>query len=293
MPPALNFGGLDEEHSDYGNSAVVVLPIPYEGTVSYGRGAARGPEALLAASMHMELYDEELKQDTYLIGIHTLDPVAAADLPGKMMENIREAAAEPLRDGKFLASIGGEHSVTKGLLDAFCEVRGKDFGVLQIDAHADLRDSYDGTPYSHACVMRRVVDMGLHSCQVGIRSLSREEADFIDVEGLDVIFAHDMAVDEEWMDRAVNSLPEKVYLTIDLDCLDPSVMPATGTPEPGGLDWHSLTALLRRVSEEREVIGLDVVELAPIPRLHAPDFLAAKLLYRTLGYIFSGNGGAS
>lgn len=284
-----NFGGLEDEFSDYENSRVAILPIPYEGTVSYGHCASKGPAAIIDASMHMELYDEELACDTYKIGIHTLPQVEAAHSHSEIVKDrIKEGALKPLKDGKFLASIGGEHSVTNGILEAFVGIRGKDFGVLQLDAHADLRDNYGGTPFSHACIMRRVDDMGLQYCQVGIRSMSREEADFVAEKGRKIHFAHKIIKNDKWMDDVMEELPERIYVTIDIDCLDTSIMPSTGTPEPGGLDWYTTTAFLRKVAESRDVIGLDLVELAPFNGFHAPDFLAAKLLYKMLGYIFKG-----
>jgi len=284
----LNFGGIEGGCTDYNNARVAILPVPYEGTVSYGSGTADGPKGMISASHYLEFYDEELCQETSEIGLHTLPSVDCNGSPEVVMSSIRSAALSPLKDGKFLASIGGEHSITKGILDAFVESRGRDFGVLQLDAHADLRDTYHGTIHSHACITRRIDDMGLSFVQVGIRSLSREEADFIEKKGLSPFFAHQIMKSkrEEWISKVIESLPEKVYVTIDLDCLDPSIMPSTGTPEPGGLGWYDVTALLKKVAEEREVVGIDMVELAPIKGLHAPDFLAAKLLYRTLGYIF-------
>lgn len=282
------FGGEDNLHGDYESSSVAILPVPYEGTVSYGEGTGRGPGAVLSASSFLEIYDEELGSDTYEIGIHTLPPVDCSGSEETVMSSIRSAALTPLQEGKFLATIGGEHSITKPVLDALIETKGKDFGVLQIDAHADLRNEYEGTKMSHACIMRRIDDMSIPYSQVGIRALSREEADFLKEKGLKPFFAHEIMTRprEEWIEEVVRSLPEKVYITIDLDGLDPSIMPSTGTPEPGGLGWYDVTTLIRRVAEEREVVGMDIVELAPIEGMHAPDFLAAKLLYRSLGYIF-------
>jgi agmatinase len=280
-----NFGGLEPKDSAYEKAAAVILPVPYEGTVSYKGGTARGPAAIIEASMNMELYDEELDQETYKIGIHTLPPVEAVNVPSKMTETVCKSVLGPLRDGKFLVTVGGEHSVTNGIVDAFVETRGHDFGVL-LDAHGDLRDSYQGTPFSHASIMRRINDKGLAYSQVGIRSLSREEADFISREERSIYFAHEILTDDTWMKKVIDELPHDVYITIDLDCLDPSIMPSTGTPEPGGLSWQMTTAFLRDVSRKKTVIGFDVVELSPIEGFHAPDFLAAKLVYRTLGYIF-------
>ena len=280
------FGAEETEVCTYEDCRVAILPIPYEGTVSYGGGTSKGPAALLEASANLEYYDEELDQDTCNIGIHTLPTVESAPTPAEMMDKIREAASKPVKEGKFLCAIGGEHSVTRGVLDALVESYGKDFGVLQLDAHADLRDKYDESPHSHACIMRRVHDMGLPYAQTGIRSMSREEADFVKENKRKIFFARDIQGETAWMDEILKSLPDKVFITIDIDCLDPSIMPSTGTPEPGGLDWHTTTAFLKKVAQKKEVIGFDLVELAPIEGLSAPDFLAAKLVYRLLGYIF-------
>lgn len=282
----LRFGPEEARFSSYDTSPVVVLPMPYEGTVSYGAGAAKGPDAILKASLQLEAYDEELQQETSEIGIHTLPSVQAEKKPSAMMRAIYEAALLPAKDNKFIVGLGGEHSVTKGILDALIEARGKNFGVLQLDAHADLRDSYDGTKDSHACIMRRVYDLGLPYSQVGIRSLSKAEAVFVEEQGIKIHFAHEIYGESAWMDEAIDDLPERLFITIDIDCLDPSIMPSTGTPEPGGLDWHTVTSFLRKVCHKKKVIGFDLVELAPIANLHAPDFLAAKLVYRLLGYIF-------
>jgi len=282
----VRFGPEEAEYCPYERCSVAVLPIPYEGTVSYGGGTSKGPEAILNASLQLEAYDEELHRETADIGIHTLPPVLPAKTPSDMMRVIYEAALKPAGDNKFIVGLGGEHSLTKGILDALVEVRGKDFGVLQLDAHADLRDSYDGTPDSHACIMRRVDDLGLPCTQIGIRSLSKAEADFVEEKGRKIYFAHEIQGKSAWMDEAIDTLPENVYITIDIDCLDPSIMPSTGTPEPGGLDWYTVTSFLREVCKKKKVIGFDVAELAPIAGLQAPDFLAAKLAYRLLGYIF-------
>jgi len=285
-----SFGGPEEEQSDYETARVAILPVPYEGTVSYGGGTAAGPDAIIKASFHLEFFDEELGTDTLAAGIHTLPAVDCSGAPETVISSVRSAALPPLKDGKFIVAIGGEHSITKGIIEALIEVRGSDFGVLQLDAHTDLRDEYDGTKLSHACIMRRIYDMGLSYSQVGIRSLSREEADFLNKKKTKPFYAHEILNRKrsEWVEEVVESLPDKVYITIDLDSLDPSIMPSTGTPEPGGLGWYDITALLGKVAERREVIGLDMVELAPIRGFHSPDFLAAKLVYRSLGYIFRG-----
>ena len=282
----------------YQDASVAVLPLPYEGSVSYGIGASRGPAAILEASSQLEMYDEELDRRIDSVGITTLPPVRTEGLdPDAVMREIHERARQPLADGKWLVGLGGEHSVSYGLFTAQLEKRGKPFSILQIDAHADLRDSYQGNRHSHACIMARALELGLPFVQVGIRSLSQPERALLRQKGLEdnVFWAHQIAPSPErddWMNRVVDRLGEEVYLTIDLDGLDPSIMPATGTPEPGGLGWYPLLKLLRKVAEERRVIGMDVVELAPIEGFHAPDFLTARLVFKMIGYHFTtGQGG--
>ncbi|MBF0425626.1 MAG: agmatinase [Magnetococcales bacterium] len=271
---------------------VVVLPIPYGATLTYRAGAAEGPAALLAASAQMELYDDELAEEIIDRGIHTLpmvEPNLAA--PEAMMEEIRQAALPHVRAGRFLTAIGGDHSITVGLLRAYIDHFGDDFSVLQLDAHADLRASYHGTPFSHACVMHQVARMGLPAVQVGIRSLSREEGRLIRERdwGGRIFWARDIVPmaqrqDDAWMAAAIDQLKSSVYVTLDLDALDPAVMPAVGTPEPGGLDYWTVIRLLRRVVESRRVIGFDINELSPIPGQPAGEFTAARILYKMIGY---------
>lgn len=267
-----------------------LLPIPYDLTASYRRGAHAGPGAILDASAHLETFDEELGVETWEeIGIHTLAPVlpqpegAAATLRA-----VERAAAEVVARDRFLVGLGGEHAVTAPLVRAV-RSRYPGLGVLQLDAHADLRDRFDETPHSHACVMRRLMDAGVPLAQVGIRSLSQEERGPLAAAGVCTVFAPE-AVGEpvaHWLPRVLEALPEEVYVTVDLDVLDPGIMPATGTPEPGGLDWYQTLQILRAVARAKRVVAFDVVELAPIPGLVAPDFLAAKLLYRLLGYVLA------
>jgi len=287
MPPE-NFGGLSEEHSRYETSRAVIFPVPLERTTSYEHGTRNGPSAILAASRNMELYDEELELEPYKeIGIHTLPAIDTAD--GTLEEVITEiftAQLALLEDEKFTVALGGEHSLTPPLVSATAK-KYKDLSVLQIDAHADLRDEYQGNPSSHACAMRRVVEV-CPAVQVGIRSLSVEEAQAIPHLRTSVYWAKDIARAplKSWIAKVLNDLSPNVYLTIDLDGFDPAFVPATGTPEPGGLDWMQVTSLLRAVAEHKRIVGMDVVELLPQPGDHASDFLAAKLVYKCLGYIF-------
>ena len=287
MPPE-NFGGLSEEHSRYETSRAVIFPVPLERTTSYEHGTRNGPSAILAASRNMELYDEELELEPYKeIGIHTLPAIDTAD--GTLEEVITEiftAQLALLEDEKFTVALGGEHSLTPPLVSATAK-KYKDLSVLHIDAHADLRDEYQGNPASHACAMRRVVEV-CPAVQVGIRSLSVEEAQAIPHLRTSVYWAKDItrAPLKSWIAKVLNDLSPNVYLTIDLDGFDPAFVPATGTPEPGGLDWMQVTSLLRAVAEHKRIVGMDVVELLPQPGDHASDFLAAKLVYKCLGYIF-------
>jgi len=287
MPPE-NFGGLPDEHSQYATSRAVIFPVPLERTTSYEHGTRNGPAAILAASRNMELYDEELELEPYKeIGIHTLPAIDTAD--GTLDEVISElftAQLALLEDDKFTVALGGEHSLTPPLVSATAK-KFKNLSVLQIDAHADLRDEYQGNPASHACAMRRVVEV-CPAVQVGIRSLSVEEAQAIPHLRTSVYWAKDIARApmKSWIAKVLADLSPNVYLTIDLDGFDPAFVPATGTPEPGGLDWMQVTALIRAVADHKKIVGMDVVELLPQPGDHASDFLAAKLVYKCLGYIF-------
>lgn len=286
---SFNFGGLPQKFSAYDSSRVVVLPAPYEGTTTYKTGTRNGPDALIDASRNMELYDETLDIETYRIGIHTHEEIPPADSPEAMTSVLIEQTSELLNDGKFVVTIGGEHSVTLGPVQAHAHAR-TGLSILHLDAHADLRDSYQDTRYGHGCVMRRCVPFGPIT-QVGLRSLSSEEAAFLEETAtVTTFFAHQLRDMSARCDEIVSTLTDEVYVTIDVDVFDPSVMSATGTPEPGGLSWHDVNMLLARVVQEKDVVAFDVVELLPTPGLHACDFLAAKLVYRFLGYLTSARG---
>ena len=281
-----NFGGLGEEHSSLESSRFVVLPLPYEATTSYGKGAKLGPRAIIEASRNMELYDEELGCEPCRAGIYTAgDLLFESILPDDMVATVREAAKHFLEQGKTLICLGGEHSLTYPAFEAHRDLHGE-IGIVQIDAHADLRDSYEGTPYNHACVMRRICGLTRDIVQVGIRSLSSEEAEFLRAEqDWPIVWARDAARSDGWMDEVIGELPEKVYLTVDLDGFDPSLLSATGTPEPGGLEWYPTLSFLRKLCTSREVVGFDIMELAPAPGNRASDFMAARLTYKLAGYI--------
>jgi agmatinase len=279
------FGGTTPTTTDFDNARVVILPIPLDRTTSYVAGTRTGPHEILVASSHMELWDEETETDVHSIGIVTLPEM---DLPFASMDEvvreIRRVASEIVNRGKFPLILGGEHSITAPVVAAMAQ-RHAGLSVLQIDAHADLRDSFMGTPHNHACAMRRVLEYA-RATQVGIRSLSPEEAAAIPTLPTEIFYDYNMRQDPNWIDRVVDSLSETVYITIDCDGLDPAIMPAVGTPEPGGLSWYEMLALLRRVIESRRVVGCDLVELSPIAGNIAPNFLCAKLIYKILSYRF-------
>jgi agmatinase len=284
----MNFGGIDEmQFSSFDTSRVLVLPVSYEGTVSYGTGTGAGAMAIVDASRNMELYDDETDAEVYKLGIHTLEEFRPRDTPEKMMEDLGRRTKELLSTGKFICMLGGEHSISAPVIKAHAE-KFHDLSVLQIDAHADLRDTYDGTPHSHASIMARVVkDLRIPSVQVGIRSISSDEVRLIET-GIPtrIFWARDIVGRTDWIDDAVDSLTENVYLTIDIDGLDPSLVPTTGTPEPGGLGWYETLALIRRLAEKRRVVGMDLVEYSYFPDHDSPAFLCAKLVYKSLSYIF-------
>ncbi|MGI8639683.1 MAG: agmatinase [Pyrinomonadaceae bacterium] len=284
----MNFGGIDEEEfSCFDTAQVLVLPVAYEGTVSFGTGTGAGAMAIVDASRNMELYEEETDAEVYKIGIHTLDEFAPRETPAEMMDGLYERSKQLLETDKFLCMLGGEHSVSAPIIRAHAE-KYHNLSVLQIDAHADLRDTYDGTPHSHASIMARVVkDLRIPSVQVGIRSISADEVRLLS-DGLPtkIFWAKDIVGRTDWIDAAIDSLTENVYLTIDIDGLDPSLVPTTGTPEPGGLGWYETLTLIRKLTEKRRVVGMDLVEYSYVENQNAPAFLCAKLIYKSLAYIF-------
>jgi agmatinase len=279
------FGGATAEPPPYDRARVVILPIPFDRTTTYVPGTRNGPREIIQASSHVELWDEELGIDIHDVGIYTLPEM---ELPfGEMapaMDEIRRVAQEILAREKFLVTLGGEHSITPPVVAAAARQH-PGLHVLQVDAHADLRDSYMGTPHNHACAMRRALEHA-PATQVGIRSLSVEEAEIAPTLKTTIFYDHDMRRQDEWVGRVVASLGDPVYLTVDVDAFDPAIMPSTGTPEPGGLSWYEMTRLLRAVFSARRVVACDLVELSPIPGLIAPNFLCAKLVYKMLGYRF-------
>jgi agmatinase len=286
-PTGPGFLGVD---CDYDSAKVVLLPVPYDLTTTYVSGTRRGPQAILDASHFVELNDEELGGDLTPAGIHTLPPVPPlASGPSEMIEAVELEVASHLGRGKIVGLLGGEHSITLGAVRAHHRaVRG--LSVLQLDAHADLRASYEGSPFSHACVMRRVHEI-VPAVQVGIRSLSSEESAFAKENVLPIVWAREVRRDRFDAARVVGGLTDQVYVTVDCDVFDPAFMPAVGTPEPGGLDWYDVIDLLDAVSRARRIVGFDVVELNPLPGLVAPDFMAARLVYRLLALALRSQGG--
>ena len=283
----MNFGGIDDEGlSSFEKARVVVWPVSYEGTVSYGMGTGEGAMAVVDASRNMELYDEETDSEVYKLGIHTVEVTPPAETPEAMMGRLYERARDLIAAGKFVCMIGGEHSVSGPVIRAHAE-KYEHLSVLQIDAHADLRDEYDGTPHSHASIMARVVkDMRIPSVQVGIRSISAEEARAIDEIPTRIFWAKDIVGRTDWWETAVAGLTENVYLTIDIDGLDPSLVAQTGTPEPGGLGWYETVGLIRELARSRRVVGMDLTEYSYVEGQSASAFLCAKLIYKSLSFIF-------
>ncbi|MEJ7700076.1 MAG: agmatinase [Pyrinomonadaceae bacterium] len=284
----MNFGGIEEtEFSDFENAQVLIFPVAYEGTVSYGAGTGAGAMAIVDASRNMELYEEETDAEVYKIGIHTLDEFKPRKTPEAMMNALYEETKNLLKAEKFLCMLGGEHSVSAPVIRAHAE-KFHNISILQVDAHADLRDEYDGTPHSHASIMARSVkDLSIPAVQVGIRSLSADEARSLD-SGIPtrIFWAKDIVGRIDWIDAAIDFLTENVYLTIDIDGLDPSLVPTTGTPEPGGLGWYEVLTLIRKLAAKRNVVGMDLVEFSKTENSDAPAFLCAKLVYKSLAYIF-------
>lgn len=291
--PPRNFLGLDEATSEFEAARVLILPVPYEATVSYGAGTANGPSAIVEASRYIELYDQELDSEPYEVGVCTLPELHLTGAGPEAAVRELRVAYDALLDaspGKFVIALGGEHSISSAPVLAWAErlaAQGRRLSVLQFDAHTDLRQEYEGSPYSHAAVMHRSQEK-VDVVAVGIRAMDRAEMDLVRrSEHLHVFLADDIHAGDAWMDRVLEVLGPDVYLTFDVDAFDPSLVPGTGTPEPGGLTWYPVLKLLRRVFRERTVHAADVVELAPIPGFHAPDFLVAKLVYKMIGYRFA------
>ncbi|HTO74626.1 MAG TPA: agmatinase [Thermoanaerobaculia bacterium] len=280
-----NFLGIPEEDHTLEKSRVAVLPVPYERTVSYGVGTKNGPAAILEASHYVELYDDELDEEAYRIGIHTLPAWLPDNMePESCVEELEAAVAGLVAKDKFVLTLGGEHSIARGPIAAHA-ARYSNLSILHFDAHGDLRDEYEGQKFSHACAARRWVELDLPTVQVGIRSISREEVEFVRSKGtIRVVSNREMHHSDEWMDGAFGLLNDDVYVTFDVDFFDGSLVPGTGTPEPGGGTYDQALRILRRVVADHRIVGADVVEHSPVPGNRAPDFMIAKLCYKLLSY---------
>jgi len=277
------YAGIPQEFAMADRASIILIPVPYDGTSTWQKGADQGPEAFLEASENMELYDIETASEVYRKGIYLADPVTEDRSPEAMVEAVYQVVKDYLVRNKMVTLFGGEHSISIGSIRAFNE-RFDDLSVLQIDAHADLRESYQGSACNHACALYEASQTA-NLVQVGIRSMDVTEVGINDEEN--IFYAHEMAQDDYWMDKTIEALGDNVYITLDLDALDPSIMPSTGTPEPGGLLWHETLGFLKRIFEERTVVGFDIVELCPNKQERSSDFLAAKLYYKMLSYCFA------
>ena len=275
-----NYAGIPDKYARLDDAKVVLIPIPYDGTSTWGKGADKGPDAFLAASENMELFDIETRTEVYRKGVYLAPPVTEDASPEKMVESVYKTTKNYLKQDKFVTLFGGEHSVSIGSIRAFNETF-EDLTVVQIDAHADLRPSYEGSACNHACAVYEA-SKTTNLIQVGIRSMDVEELDHMDEN--QVYFAHDLY--EDWMDDAIGQMTPNVFITIDLDAFDPSILPSTGTPEPGGLFWYETLDFLRMIFKKKNVVGFDIVELAPNENEKSSDFLAAKLYYKMLSYKF-------
>lgn len=279
----MNYGGIPAELSDRQKSKITVIPVPYDETSTWIKGADKGPDAILDASANMELYDIETNSEVYLKGIYTAPPVTEKESPEKMVAAVKKVVSQHLEEDKFVVLLGGEHSVTIGSMQAFAE-KFENLSILQIDAHSDLRNEYEGSKNNHACVMARARELS-PIVQVGIRASDVTELNSIDPSR--VFYGYTLRNNPNWKEQAIEKLTDNVYITIDLDAFDPSIMPSTGTPEPGGMLYWEVLDFIKLVNEKKNIAGFDVVELCPNENNKAPDFLASKLIYQILSYKFS------
>lgn len=278
----MNYGGLQENFCDRKKSKIVFIPVPYDETSTWIKGADKGPGAILNASANMELYDIETNSEVYLHGIYTTPPVTEKGSPDKMVNAVKKIVEEFIQQNKFIVLAGGEHSVSIGSMQAFAE-NFKNLTIVQIDAHSDLREEYEGSKNNHACVMARAKEL-CPIVQVGIRASDVSELESIDPNRM--FFGHTLRNNPNWMKQATDLLTENVYITIDLDAFDPSIMPSTGTPEPGGMLYREVLDFIKLINKKRNIVGFDIVELCPNEYNKAPDFLASKLIYQILSYKF-------
>jgi agmatinase len=278
----MNFGG-NEVVYDYSESGIIIVPVPYDETSTWMKGADKGPDAILDASVNLEFYDVETSSEAHLKGINTIAPILEKETPEKLVKDVYDRIFSLLSDKKFPVIIGGNHTVSIGAIKAFSEYF-ENLTILQLDAHADLRQVYEGSVFNHACAMARAREFA-PVVQVGIRSMSAEELPFVERDR--IFFSHELYYDKSLYHRALDKLTGNVYITIDLDVFDPSIMPSTGTPEPGGPPYFELLHFMRDVIKSRNVVGFDVVELCPSETNKSPDFIAAKIIYQLLSYRFA------
>jgi agmatinase len=276
------FCGLSGQHTVYSQAQIVILPVPFDKTSTWGKGADKAPVAIIEASKYLEFYDIETDSEVYKRGIFTARPVRAAS-SSALIKRTDAAVSRYLKDNKLVVTLGGDHSVSIGVIKSYAR-HYKDLSILHLDAHADSRDSYEESAYNHACVIARARECTTNIVSVGIRSMDVSERP--NVHKKKMFFAHDIYGSDRWIKNTVRELTGPVYITIDLDVFDPGIMPSTGTPEPGGLGWYQVIKLLAAVSKAKQIVGLDVVELCP-SKNKAPDFLAAKLIYTLLSYIYA------
>lgn len=285
-----NFLGLEEKYSSFNKSKIIILPCPYERTTSYGKGTSEGPNAILKSSHYVEYFDDETKKEIcFEQGISVLKPLNFGKLNDeKSLELIYKNVKTLIEQGKFVVTFGGEHTISSPIIRAHFE-RYKNLSVLQLDAHSDLRNEYEGTKYSHACFASRVAEFTTDITQAGIRALSKEEYDFIKKKKIRIFFAHRIrqrGFNKKFIEKVIKTLNKNIYITFDIDYFDPSIMPSTGTPEPNGFYWDETMRMLRKIIKKRNLVGFDVVELAPKRSTTFPDYLAAKLVYKILNYKF-------
>lgn len=279
------YAGIPQDYGKLETAKIVLIPVPYDGTSTWQKGADKGPEAFLNASANMELYDIETETEVYKRGIHLTDAVTEASSPEAMVEAVHAATKRFIKKNKFVTIFGGEHSISIGTIRAFNECF-DNLTVLQLDAHADLRKEYEGSSCNHACAVYEA-SQTTNLIQVGIRSMDVSETTVLDQEK--TYFAHEMVNDDSWMESSIDQMTENVFITIDLDAFDPSILSSTGTPEPGGLLWYETLEYLKQVFQEKNVVGFDIVELCPNANDKSSDFLAAKLYYKMLSYKFQGD----
>lgn len=278
----MNYAGIEDEFAQLESAETVLIPVPYDGTSTWIKGADKGPEAFLDASANMELYDIETKSEPYKNGVFLADPISENSSPEAMTEAVYQTTKSYLEKEKLVTLFGGEHSISIGAIRAFYE-KFEDLTVIQIDAHSDLRQEYHGSKCNHACALAEA-QKHTNLIQIGIRSMDTEELPYLDKKK--VFFAHDICNRNNWVKDVLKLTTKNVYITIDLDAFDPSIMPSTGTPEPGGLTWYQVMKLLKRIFKRTNVVGWDINELCPNPNAKASDFLAAKLYYRMLAEYF-------